>query len=271
MEPHHLNLVRAKSSSGGDGKPPVVLVHGAWHGAWCWQTHFMDHLAAAGHDVVALDLRGHGQSEAVTTMRWNRISHYADDVMRVIESLDTPPVLIGHSMGGLVSQHCLKRTDRLAGVGLLASVPYYGVLPVTLKVATRHPIAFAEANLRWTLWPLVRKRDHAHEMFLEPDMDTAAANAIIDRLSDESYWAFLDMLGLDLPGRIETDIAVLVVAGEKDTLFSVASQQATARRYGAPCHVVDGAPHDLMLASQWREAADLFVAWMQNLPARSSK
>lgn len=263
-----LNVVRRSARGKGGDRPPVLFVHGAWHGAWCWEAHFLDHFAKAGFDCLALDLRGHGDSDAVAAMRWNRIGHYADDVMRVVESLERPPVLIGHSMGGLVSQHCLKRTDNLAGVGLLATVPYYGVWPVTLKVAWRHPIVFAEANLKWTLWPLVRDPAHAREMFLEAEMDEGKATAITDQLGDESYLAFLDMLGLGLPGRFETDVPVVVVAGEKDTLFSVASQQATARRYGAQCHVVKDAPHDLMLASQWQQAADLFIEWIDTLPAR---
>lgn len=268
MTQAHLNVVHRKPPSKVNGKPPVVLVHGAWHGAWCWEAHFTDYFAAAGHEVFALDLRGHGRSEAVSSMRWNRIAGYADDVMRVVDGLDRAPVLIGHSMGGLVSQHCLKRSNNLAGVGLLATVPYYGVLPVTLKVATRHPLAFAEANLRWTLWPLVRNPAHAREMFLEPAMDQGAASAIIAQLSDESYLAFLDMLGLNLPGRFETDVPVIIVAGEKDTLFSVASQQATARRYNAHCHVIEDAPHDLMLASQWQQAADKFLEWIGNSAVR---
>ncbi|MFP8872901.1 MAG: alpha/beta fold hydrolase [Myxococcota bacterium] len=41
----------------------VVPVHGAFHGAWCW-THVVSGLEARGIDVVAIDLPGHGQSEA---------------------------------------------------------------------------------------------------------------------------------------------------------------------------------------------------------------
>jgi len=265
MTGNHIEIVSRKAR-GGSKHPPVIFVHGAWHGAWCWQDHFMDHFAEAGLDAFALDLRGHGKSEAVTAMRWNRIGDYADDVIGVIAGLGRKPVLIGHSMGGLVTQHCMKRASAsLAAVGLLATVPWHGVWPATLKVATRHPLIFAEANLRWTLYPIVRAPKRAKQLFLEEDVPMAEAEAFAARLSDESYLGYLDMLGLGLAGRFDPGIPVLVVGGEKDFLFSPASQHSTARAYGGTCHIVEGAPHDLMLASQWQLAANLFVDWIRKL------
>ncbi|GIL00719.1 MAG: alpha/beta hydrolase [Alphaproteobacteria bacterium] len=246
--------------------PPVLFVHGAWHGAWCWQIHFMDHFAAAGIETFALDLRGHGGSEAATAMRWNRIGDYADDVLRVVGRLDRKPVLIGHSMGGLVTQHCMKRAaGSLAAAGLLATVPWHGVWPATLKVALRHPLVFAEANLRMTLYPIVRAADRAKQLFLEPGVPAAETAAFAARLCDESYLAYLDMLGLGLAGRFDPGIPVMVVGGQDDFLFSPASQHSTARAFGGACHIIAGAPHDLMLSSQWRQAADLFIDWIGKL------
>ena len=39
---------------------PIVFVHGAWHGAWCWEEHFLDYFAQHGYVVLAFDLRQHG-------------------------------------------------------------------------------------------------------------------------------------------------------------------------------------------------------------------
>jgi len=265
MVGRHIEIYRQKARAK-TTHPPVLFVHGAWHGAWCWQAHFMDYFAERGLDAVALDLRGHGNSAAVKAMRWNRISDYADDVLQVIETFDRKPVVIGHSMGGLVTQHCMKRAGgKLAGAGLLASVPWHGVWPATLKVALRHPLIFAEANLRWTLYPIVRAPSRAKQLFLEADVPQTEAEAFAAKLSDESYLGYLDMLGLGLAGRFDPGIPVMVVGGEKDFLFSPASQRSTAKGYGGTCHIIAGAPHDLMLASQWRQAADLFVDWTRSL------
>ncbi len=266
MTGNRLHIVSKSAKSGSGGKPPIVFVHGAWHGAWCWDAHFLDHFADQGFDCHALDLRGHGNSPATKSMRWNRIGDYVDDVLSVIDGLDHEPVLIGHSMGGFISQHCMRRSHRLAAVGLLATVPYYGAIPVSLKMAVQRPLDFAMVNLTWSLYPLVREPSKAQHMFLEKTVTETDAAGFAGQLSDESYWGYVDMLGWDLPGRYSGDLPVLVVGGEKDTLFPPSSQRATARRYNAECHVIAGAPHDLMLASQWRQAADHLIGWITRLP-----
>ena len=75
----------------------ILLIHGAWHGPWCWDG-FAARLAERGHDVRTVRLRGHDQSgERI----WHRIHHYLEDVQRAAERFAEPPVLVGHSMGGL--------------------------------------------------------------------------------------------------------------------------------------------------------------------------
>jgi pimeloyl-ACP methyl ester carboxylesterase len=84
--------------------PPLLFVHGAWHGAWCWDEHFLDFLADRGFRAVALSLRGHGNSPTDKRLSRCSIADYVHDVVSVAETLPTPPVVIGHSMGGFVAQ-----------------------------------------------------------------------------------------------------------------------------------------------------------------------
>jgi pimeloyl-ACP methyl ester carboxylesterase len=75
----------------------VVLVHGAWHGAWCFD-RVVPLLRDAGTDAVAVDLPGHGDDSGP-------LGEYADDVARVVaalDALDGDVVLLGHSYGGSV-------------------------------------------------------------------------------------------------------------------------------------------------------------------------
>jgi len=261
-----LNVLHRAAKSGGETRPPVVFVHGAWHGAWSWATHFLDYFADQGFEVYAPDLRGHGDSPAVRSMRWNRISHYIDDVLSVVDALDRKPVLIGHSMGGFVAQHCMNRSDNLAAVGLLGTMPHYGALPVTLNIVRHRPLDFIKLNLSASLYPLVSNPTKAWHMLMEGEGTPDQIAELDAKLGDESYLGFLDMLVLNLPKKPKADLPVQVVAGELDQLFSVASQQAVARRYGAKCHVVTGAPHNMMLSSQWQEVADRYIGWIGQLP-----
>ena len=57
-----LNTLQKKPPEGLNNKPPILLVHGAWHGAWCWEDTYLDYFSEVGHETWAMDLRGHGGS-----------------------------------------------------------------------------------------------------------------------------------------------------------------------------------------------------------------
>ncbi len=263
-----LHVLSANPKRTGSGKPPVLLVHGAWHGAWCWQETFLPLFADKGYQTLALDLRGHGRSPAKKSMRWNRIADYVEDVLAVADTLEAPPVVIGHSMGGLVCQHLMRRTDRLAGVGLLATVPSYGVWRATANIALRRPLDFARVNLLLSLWPLVADPQKAGHMFLDAGSSDEETRKFAAKLTDESWLGFLDMLLFDLPRKSATKPPMLVVGGENDTLFSPTSQHHTARFHDCDCHIVPDAPHDLMLSKHWQVAAGYFRDWLDTGPGR---
>ena len=77
-----------------------LLVHGAWHGAWCWEK-VVPLLEEAGHKVVAPDLPGHGEDS--TPIPELSMQGYADRIVRAIDEQDEPVILVGHSMGGIVA------------------------------------------------------------------------------------------------------------------------------------------------------------------------
>jgi pimeloyl-ACP methyl ester carboxylesterase len=77
----------------------MVLVHGAFAGAWCWEPT-VARLEAAGHVVETLDLPGAGDDH--TPVELIDLRCYADRVVSQLERLDEPAVLVGHSMGGMV-------------------------------------------------------------------------------------------------------------------------------------------------------------------------
>ncbi|MFF3330831.1 alpha/beta hydrolase [Streptomyces sp. NPDC002888] len=77
--------------------PTLILVHGAWHGAWCWSA-FESELRARGVPAHALELTSHGaQGAAVGDLRSD-----VELLRRTVREVDGPVVLLGHSYGGLV-------------------------------------------------------------------------------------------------------------------------------------------------------------------------
>ena len=89
-----------------------VLVHGSAHGSWCWQ-RIVTLLEGKGHTVVAVDLPGNGHDD--TPLADVTLETYAEYLCGVLDSLDTPAVLVGHSLGGLsISRAAELRPDRVA-------------------------------------------------------------------------------------------------------------------------------------------------------------
>lgn len=82
-----------------DGAPrptPLLFVHGAWHGAWCWQEYFLPYFAEHGYSAHALSLRGHAGSASDKPLRQVRIRDYVADLAQTIDELPRQPILIGN-------------------------------------------------------------------------------------------------------------------------------------------------------------------------------
>ena len=241
---------------------PLLFEHGAWHAAWCWEEHFLDYFARHGFAAHALSLRGHGASEGRNRLRWTRISEYVADVAQIAAGLPSVPIVIGHSMGGLVVQKYLETHGTPAGA-LLASAPPAGALAATLRIAARQPLAFAKANLTLSLWPLVATPALAREAFFSSSMPDAQLRELASRLQDESYRAFLDLLALDLPHPDRIQTPLLVLGAADDAVFSPAEVAATARAYRTEPIMFDGMAHDMMLEAGWERVADQILAWLK--------
>ncbi|MBS7545863.1 alpha/beta fold hydrolase [Ancylobacter oerskovii] len=90
-----------------------VLVHGSFHGAWCWQ-RLVPLLEARGHAVLAPDLPASGEDDAPPETA--DLDSYVTRVTWAIDQMPDDVVLVGHSMGGIVSaQASERRAHRLAG------------------------------------------------------------------------------------------------------------------------------------------------------------
>lgn len=262
----HINTLRRIPSSisleSSGNKPPVLLVHGAWHGAWCWEGNYLDYFAEAGHETWALDLSGHGDSGNTKPLRLTTIGDYIKDVRVVIAEMPGPPFVIGHSMGGFICQHLINENVDLKGFGFLASLPHYGVAGAKLRV---HPFKSFLSNLTWSLYGLVSNPEHAKHMFLQPEADQETTNRLIDNLGDEAYFALLGMLGFALPKEPAAQESICVVGGESDTVVAVEHQEKLAQRLGVTPHILAGEPHNLMMSKNWKQSAEVFLDWIGGL------
>jgi pimeloyl-ACP methyl ester carboxylesterase len=120
--------------------PPMVLIHGMWMTPHSW-TPWIDRYAAGGHRATAPGWPGIESPEQVrrdpSPLKGLGIKAVVDHYEGIIRGLDRPPIVIGHSFGGLVTQLLLDRGLGAAGVAI-GTAPPKGVLllpPSTLRSA----------------------------------------------------------------------------------------------------------------------------------------
>lgn len=110
----------------------IVMIHGAFCGAWAFEG-YAQLFAAHGDRVSVPTLRHHDGVQGTRAPRelgTTSMLDYADDIEALVRELDEPPVLIGHSMGGLVAQMVAQRVP-VRGLVLLAPSAPWGTLPTT--------------------------------------------------------------------------------------------------------------------------------------------
>lgn len=109
---------------GGATKPPVVLIHGFAQNRYTWRISgrsLVAALAEQGHEVLNLELRGHGRSRQAGSDNAASFELYFDDLERVVRRCEVPPFAIGHSLGGAVAVGAASRIE-LAGLVHLAGI-----------------------------------------------------------------------------------------------------------------------------------------------------
>lgn len=97
----------------------IVLLHGSFHAAWNWHKT-VPLLAAAGHRALAIDLPGHGRDR--TPPGRVTLRRCADQVVDLVDNLDSNVVLLAHSRNGIVISEAAERIpDKLDGLIYLAA------------------------------------------------------------------------------------------------------------------------------------------------------
>jgi pimeloyl-ACP methyl ester carboxylesterase len=90
---------------------PFVLVHGAWHGAWCWR-RVARLLTRKGHEVFTPTLTGLGERSHLLTLAVNLDTHIADVVNEMKWQELSGVVLVGHSYGGMVVSGVAEKMEK---------------------------------------------------------------------------------------------------------------------------------------------------------------
>lgn len=247
---------------GGSGQP-VLLLHGLaghseeWSDTASWLT--------GDHHVFALDLRGHGRSER--RPQEVSLSALVGDTIAAIQRIDEPVILVGQSLGGLISI-----TVAAAQPDLVRALVIVEASPAGLDASETSALA-AEIEAELSSWPLpFRTRDRALTYFGGPSVSaTAWTDGLEER--EDGLWPRFD---LDVMVRMIRETVgdslwnaweqircpVLIVRGENGSLELSAAEEMLRRLGSARLVKVPEAGHDVHLErpDAWRQRVSAFLA-----------
>ena len=202
-----------------------VLVHGAFHGRWCYR-RLVTALEAKGHQAIAIDLPGHGDSEiAPETVT---MADYVNKVCDVIDGVEHDnPILVGHSMAGMViSEVAEAKSVRLGGVAYIAGyLPRNGESVMAIEARNPAPLIQAAITPAPDLSVAHLDTDAAAPIFYN-DCDEQDIRFCKDRLSTQPGAPFMTPVMLT-----ETEfgqVPKLYVMCEQDLTIPLALQQDMA-------------------------------------------
>ncbi|MEO3384750.1 alpha/beta hydrolase [Mesorhizobium sp. CAU 1741] len=252
----------------------AVLIHGAWMTPASWD-NFRIRLESAGYAVHAptwplLDRGTPAQLRANPPEALGRLTAGAitDHYARFIDTLPEKPLIIGHSMGGLVTQLLLDRGYGVAGVALDPG-PIAGIIPDTLSLGAAFPIL-----ARWNAWNRTYTLSKAQ-------FDTRFANTAPARMRDEAYEKYMVPTSGRLFAQAATGIGLavspgkrtqplLITAAEKDRTVAPALSRAIYRKQKKSPARTDfvefpGLSHFLASEPGYEKVADYVIDWAKSL------
>lgn len=243
--------------------PPVLFIHGAFAADWMWTETLMPFLAQAGYPCYAVSLRGHGGSYGRDHIDWHSIADYVEDVKLVADWLGTPPVLVGHSMGGFVAQKYLEHHE-VPGVALICSVPPQGLIASQFHLLFQKPQLFMEINN-------IMAGDYTdanalREALFAGEVEETMLAAWLSRMQPESHRALWDMSMFNLPSlHAMHRPPMLVLGAEHDVLVPAFLVQSTAHSYGLPAHIFRNMGHAVSHEREWPLVGETLRDWLDDI------
>ena len=259
-----------------DNRTPVVFIHGLWLHATSWQP-WIDHFDAAGYSAVAPGwphepdtvegAREHPEAVADTTID-QATEHFAS----IIAGLDAPPVIIGHSFGGLITEKLLGQGIGRAGIAI-DPAQIKGVLPLPLaQLRAGLPALGNPANL------------HRAVTLTEQEFRFGFGNALTEQESAGIYrrWvvpaparplfqAAAANFVLHSQAQVDTRRAdrgpLLLISGTADHTVPDVVTRSTLKQYRDSTAVTEfkqfeGRGHSLTVDSGWLDVADTVLDWL---------
>ncbi|KAF3953146.1 hypothetical protein CMV_021380 [Castanea mollissima] len=262
--------------------PPLVFVHGSYHAAWCWAEHWLPFFSACGFDCYALSLLGQGESDAPSGSVAGTLQTHASDVADFIQKkVLLPPVLLGHSFGGLIIQYYITNVKNnqaiemgnfypmLTGAALVCSVPPSGNSGLVWRYLFSKPIAAFKVTRSLAAKAFQTSLPLCKETFFSSTMDDQLVLRYQELMRESSRMPLFDLrklnASLPVPSIPKGSVELLVLGANDDFIVDAEGLRETGRFYGVSPVNVERVAHDMMLDCSWEKGAKVILSWLTAL------
>lgn len=242
--------------------PPILFIPGALTGEWIWQGNFPEYLKAKGYPVHTFSFPGHGAS----FIQRNRfgLQDYIQSCVDKISSMPTPPIVIAHSLGGLVAQYAATRV-KVQALILLSPVPATGMSNAILQLAKKSPLSvlkFASVLIDGRIARFASAPLGVYSDTCSPEQ----RKLVTHQLKGESLPVALSLLA---PHKIDkqslsTD-RILFIGATGDHIIPASEVQKSADALGCQAIIYEGMSHTFQIEKDWPKIAQDMLDWLMKV------
>jgi non-heme chloroperoxidase len=252
----------------------IVMIHGMFGGSWCWD-HYRDFFEHKGYTCLTPVLRYHDcdpHDEPHPLLGSVSLLDYADDLEKEIRKLDARPIIMGHSMGGLIAQILGSRGLGKSLVLLTPAAPA-GVLAIKPSVVK----SISGSMIKWGFWrkPIQSTFESTSYSALHL-LSEKRRREVFSRFVHESgraafeigFW-FIDSRKAAYIDEKKIDCPVIVVAGAEDRITPASVNRKIAHKYKAVATYMEFPNHAHWIFGEpgWETVAGHIYLWLQQKEA----
>jgi pimeloyl-ACP methyl ester carboxylesterase len=254
----------------------IFMIHGMWCGPWYWE-NYKRLFEKEGYRCITPTLRFHDMDPKDAPdpqLGSTSLLDYAADLEQEIQQLGVKPIVLGHSMGGILAQ-ILAGRGRAKALVLLSPASPAGILALKPSVIR----SFWSGQTRWGFWkkpmrPTFNEAVYGMLHLLPPHAQKETYGKLVYEsgraASELGYW-FLDSKGASRVDESKVTCPVLVATGAEDRIMPASVVRQIAQKYRAVSTYKEFENHAHWVIAEpgWQEIAEYVAGWLEQVLAEN--
>jgi len=237
-----------------ENRPPLLFVHGAYTGSWMW-SKYIPHFVQQGWTCYVMNLRSHYKSR-VQDMTRVTFGDYLEDIQEIITECGEPPILIGFSMGGILSQKLAENSplrgliviDSSLSQEVLRSVPYADVDRITPGLVVPAPVHDALTSIDESAEDIAFQRKYLA-------MESSQAFSTFS-----AFFGGEDVVSINGESITCPSLVIKAVSDDEEDLRGRQTAKQLHAEYAGLWHTTHTG---LLVGQRYMEAVEIILEWLQ--------